>query len=587
MIAKNGAGKTSLLNVAAGTDLADEGTLYLSDKITTAYLEQDPKINPDATIFQTVFDSSDPVLSAIREYEECLERPEEYVALHEAQARMDSISAWDYEVRIKQIISKLKLDHLTNKIGVLSGGENKRVALAKVLILEPDFLILDEPTNHLDLDMIEWLEDYLSRQMLSLLMVTHDRYFLEKVCDSILELDNGNLYKYKGNYSYFLEHRMARIENETAEIAKAKNLFRKELEWMRRQPKARTTKAKSRISAFHEVKEKAGMKIANEQVKLNVLERRLGGKILELHNVSKSYGDLKILDSYNYKYKHRERMGVVGKNGSGKTTFLKMITGQEPADSGKIVKGETVVFGHYTQDIHLNENKRVIDIVKEIAEEIMIDGRKQLSASKFLERFLFSAEQQYTKVSKLSGGEKRRLSLLTVLITSPNFLLLDEPTNDLDILTLNILEEFLLEYPGCLLIVSHDRHFMDKLVDEIMVFEGDGKIKLIHGNYSIYRNASKQRAKDQSKDQKQIPAVDKTTQAEKVKTKLTFKEKLELESLETEIEELETRKASLSEELNSGNLGHEELAKLGKELSDVMKELETKSNRWLELSEWA
>jgi ATP-binding cassette subfamily F protein uup len=582
LIGKNGTGKSTLLNIAALADDPDSGKVYLREEITTGYFRQQHQFKEDNTIFETIFASDNPVIVAIREYEESLESPDDHERLQRTQARMDSLEAWDFEIRIKTITSKLKLDtHAVIKN--LSGGEKHRVALAKVLIEQPDFLILDEPTNHLDLDMIEWLEDYLSKQKLSLLMVTHDRYFLEAVCNRILELDDTKIHKHKGSYSFFLEARAIRKEIESTEVTKAKNLFRRELDWMRRSPKARTTKAKARITSFHELDEKAHRKTEEEVVQLHLLERRMGSKILELYNVNKAYGDLPILENYSYKFKRGERLGIVGRNGSGKTTFLKMITGVEPVDSGKVVKGETIEFGHYTQEIKLKENLRVIDVVREIAETIMIDGRKQVSPAQLLERFLFSRDEQYKPISKLSGGEKRRLALLTVLVKSPNFLILDEPTNDLDILTLHVLEEFLQEFKGCLLIVSHDRFFMDKLVDEVMVFQGKGKIKLIHGNYTAYRNFQLDNQPAEKEAKKDKPAREKEV---KEKTKLTFGEKREYEQLEQEIADLEQRKTSLNEELNSGTLDHEALASKGKELTEVINLIDEKSERWLELSEY-
>ncbi len=585
LVAKNGTGKTSLLNIITGNDVPEEGTVTLRKEITVGFLNQESNFDENATVSDVVFNSDNPILNVIRHYEECVQK-NDAEQLQEAFEQMDRLEAWDYEVKVKQILGKLKVEAPERKIGTLSGGQKKRLALAKVLIEEPDLFILDEPTNHLDFEMIEWLEHYLEQPHITLFMVTHDRYFLDRVCNEIIELEDEQLFKYKGNYSYYLQKRAERIEVARSEVDKAKNLFRKELEWVRRQPKARGTKAKYRVDAFQDVKEKAHQNLEEQHVKLEINMNRLGSKILELHNIKKRFGDVPILNNFKYIFKRKERIGIVGKNGVGKTTFLNLIMGLEQPDGGKIVTGETVVFGYYSQEgIQLKEGKRVIEVVKDIAEVIPLTKGKKLSAAQLLERFLFSREKQYQYVSKLSGGEKRRLYLLTLFMKNPNFLILDEPTNDLDIVTLNILEDFLEDFPGCLLIVSHDRHFMDKLVDHLFVFEGEGEVKDFIGNYSDYREYQKQ--KDQAARQTEKAVKEKTQpKAPKEKTKLSYKEKLEFEQLEKDIESLELRKAEITNLLNSGTLAGDELQELSVEFAALQEQLETKSDRWLELSEW-
>ena len=588
LVARNGSGKSSLLKIIAGLDTPDSGLVTIRKEVKTAYLGQEPDLNPDQQVTDAVFDSDHPQLKAIQHYESLLNQPEKADALQAAFEEMDRLKAWDYEVKVKEVLSRLRLDHLQQKIAQLSGGQKKRVALAKILMENPDFIIMDEPTNHLDIDMIEWLEDYLHKNQTSIFMVTHDRYFLERVCDEIVELHDGHLYRYKGNYSYFLEKKSERQENESANVLKAKNLMRKELEWMRRQPKARGTKSKARIDAFHELKKDASRKTREKALELDMKMTRLGGKILELRSLRKSYGDTKILDGFSYSFKKGESLGIVGKNGSGKSSFLKVITEREALEGGKIVKGETVKFGYYTQEgIQIDGDKRVIEVIKDIAEYIPV-GRKgqKISASQMLERFLFDSHSQYTFVSKLSGGEKRRLYLLTVLMQNPNFLILDEPTNDLDILTLNVLEDFLMEFQGCLIIVTHDRYFMDKLTDHLFVFEGDGIIKDFIGNYTDYQQEKAKNKKEASEQTENKETTVKKPKAQGPKTRLTYNEKRELEQLEKDIEQLESRKAAITALFEKAESSAEELQTLSVEMKQLIDSLESKENRWLELSEF-
>jgi len=495
LIAKNGSGKSTLLRIICGKDIPDSGNIVSRNGISIAYLDQDPQFDEQSNVIENIFRADNPILKIIKEYEFCLEEvnldpsTENLEKLQQISAQMDDAAAWDYDVKVKQILFELKVTNLHQAISETSGGQRKRVALSRVLIEAPDLLIMDEPTNHLDLAMVEWLENYLSRQDMALLMVTHDRYFLDNVCDEIIEMDNHQLYRYKGNYSYFLEKKAEREFNEGRETDKARNLMRTEIEWMRRMPKARGTKSKARIDAFYDLKDKAAGKAKQQALQLNVKMNRIGGKVIELKKLYKNFGDLKVVKGFDYTFKTGERIGIVGKNGVGKSTFLNMLMGLEQADSGKINVGETVVFGYYSQQgMILNEDKRVIEVVKEIADVIPMGDGSKITASQFLQLFQFPPDSQYTYVSKLSGGEKRRLYLLTVLMKNPNFLILDEPTNDLDLLTLNTLEDFLLNFKGCLLIVSHDRYFMDKLVDSLFVFEGDGIISGFTGNYAEYRD---------------------------------------------------------------------------------------------------
>lgn len=598
LVARNGAGKSSLLRIISGLDLPDSGKVTLRKGVTMAFLEQDPRFDESQTALEVLFGTETPVLKAIREYELALEHQskadtsQNRLRLEEATAQMDMLKAWDYEVKIKQVLTRLQLEFLDKKISQLSGGQKKRVALAQVLITEPDLVIMDEPTNHLDIEMIEWLEDYLISKDVALLLVTHDRYFLDRICSEIIELDNGKLYTYKGNYSYYVEKKAEREASEASEVDKARNLYRREIEWVRRMPKARGTKSKSRLDAFEDIKEKAFQRKRDGQVQLDVKMSRMGSKILELIKLNKSYGDQKILDSFSYVFKKNEKIGIVGKNGVGKSTFLNIILGKENFDSGKIQTGETIVFGYYSQQgLLLGEDKRVIEVVKEIAEFIPLANGSTLTASQMLQRFMFPPDMQYTYVSKLSGGEKRRLYLLTVLMKNPNFLVLDEPTNDLDIITLGVLEDFLQTFPGCVLIVSHDRYFMDKLVDHLFVFEGEGKIKDFPGNYSEYREWADEREKEEKQEKqiasaaahKEAPLQEPVKAAEK--KKMSYKEKFEYENLEKEIAKLEEQKAMLEEKLASGITDHGELQKVSEELGKVMQQLDEKTDRWLELSE--
>ncbi len=598
LIAKNGTGKTNLLNILAQKDQSDAGTVLVSKDIKTAYLEQEPFIPENLTVYEALFNSNNELLQAVAAYEKALEHSETnhddvaMAGLQRCMEEMDRLQAWDYESRIRQILTKLAIHQYDQRAGSLSGGQKKRLALARLLINTPDLLIMDEPTNHLDIDMIEWLEGYLKSVDTTLLLVTHDRYFLDNVCNQIIELDQGKLYTYKGNYAYYLEKKAEREFREERETEKARNLMRKELEWIRRQPKARGTKSKSRIDAFYELKEKAAGKAEDKKVELDLKMQRLGGKILELHKVHKAFGDKKLVTNLSYILKPGERIGIVGRNGIGKSTFLNMLMGLETPDSGHITRGDTVVYGYYAQTgLQLKEDKRVLDVVKDIAEYVTLNKGEKITASQLCKRFLFDDKMQHTFVSKLSGGEKRRLFLLTVLIKNPNFLILDEPTNDLDIPTLNVLEEFLETYKGCLLIVTHDRYFMDKLVDHLLIFEGDGLIRDFNGNYQDYLNElEEQKSK---KEVVVVPAQPVAVIKEPVaaqpgvpiKKKLSYKEQREFEQLEKEIPDLERKKADLEARLVSGGDNHEELLQWSREVEVLTKLLDEKGLRWLELSE--
>ncbi|REJ84776.1 MAG: ABC transporter ATP-binding protein [Bacteroidetes bacterium] len=595
LIARNGSGKSTLMKILAGKEKADSGLVTYRKDLKVAYLDQNPEFDEHATILESILHDADPVVQLIREYEACLEEDEKehnsetQKKLEELGMRMDNAGAWDYERRVRQVLSSLNISQLDRKINRLSGGQRKRIALARVLLEEAELLLMDEPTNHLDVEMVEWLEDYLSRSNISLLLITHDRYFLDNICNRILELDEGNIYSYEGNYSYFLEKKAEREENKERETDKARNILRTELEWMRRMPKARGTKSKSRIDAFYELKDKAGYKRKDEKIQLDVKMNRIGGKVIEMKKVYKSYGDLVILKGFDYTFKTGERVGIVGKNGIGKSTFLNLITGKEEADSGKINVGDTIVFGHYSQEgLELKQDKRVIELVREIADVIQLSDGSKVSASQFLNLFLFTPEMQHTFVSKLSGGEKRRLHMLTVLIRNPNFLILDEPTNDLDLLTLGVLEEFLLHYRGCLLIVSHDRYFMDKLCDHLFIFEGAGEIRDFNGTYSEFRikqddekKAVEQKMSSQKKNEAQ------QTQVNTPKKKLSYKEKMEFEKLEKEIAALEEEKAGITTQLSNPGQDHQKLQELAERMNTILNELDEKSMRWLELSEYA
>ena len=595
LVAKNGTGKTTLLRIIAGQEIADAGQISLRKEITKAYLEQEPKLNDNLSILEAVLESENPITKAIKDYEKAIlavetdNSPANSDALQEAMNHMEILHAWDYEVKIKQILFRLKIPALTQKVGTLSGGQRKRLALSKILISEPDLVILDEPTNHLDLEMIEWLENFLTNKDITLLMVTHDRYFLDRVCTEIIEIDGGKIYPYAGNFSYFVEKKAERELLEKSEIDKARNLYRRELEWVRKMPKARGTKAKARVDAFDQVKEKATGKKSEDQLDLSVKMTRMGGKILELNNISKSFGEKKILDNFSYVFKRGEKIGIMGPNGVGKSTFLNMLQAIEPPDSGTINTGETIVYGYYSQKgLKLSEDKRVIEVIKDIAEFIPLADGSKLSASQLLLRFQFSGDMQYSMVSKLSGGEKRRLYLLTILIKNPNFLILDEPTNDLDILTLSVLEDFLIDFSGCLLIVTHDRYFMDKLIDHMFVFEGDGQVKDFPGTYTAYTSwKSDQQRNHKTNAEVAAAPVPVQVQVEKSspKRKATFKEKFELEQILKEIEINEAEKQALTLKLNDSKLTHDELLSTGERLAKLESEIESKTLRWLELTE--
>ena len=584
LIAKNGSGKTTLLNILAGREGYDEGRITYRNDIRVGYLEQSPHYPEDLSVIEACFYHGNAVVDLIREYEKCMETPGN-PGLDRLLAQMEQEKAWDYERKAKQILSQLKIHDFSQKVKFLSGGQLKRVALANVLITEPDFLILDEPTNHLDLDMVEWLEEYLGRNSVTLLMVTHDRYFLDRVCSEIIEIDNRQIYGYKGNYSYYLEKRQERIDATNAEIARANNLYRTELEWMRRMPQARGHKARYREEAFYDLEKVARQRTYDASVKLDVKASYIGSKIFEAEHLCKSFGDLKILDDFSYIFSRYEKMGIVGNNGTGKSTFIKILMGIEKPDSGKLEIGETVRFGYYSQDgLKFDEQMKVIDVVTDIAEVIELGNGKRLTASQFLQHFLFTPETQHSYVYKLSGGEKRRLYLCTVLMRNPNFLVLDEPTNDLDIVTLQVLEEYLQNFKGCVIVVSHDRYFMDKVVDHLLVFNGQGDIRDFPGNYSDYREWKEAKAEHDKAAEK--PKEEKVKYVRQdTRRRMTFKEKREFEQLEKEIAELEAEKKAIEDVLCSGTLGVDELTEKSKRLPLLNDELDEKSMRWLELSE--
>lgn len=584
LIAKNGSGKTTLLNILAGKEGYDEGKITFRRDLRVGYLEQSPKYPEELTVLEACFYHGNSTVELIKEYERCMEIPGN-PGMDELLVRMEHEKAWDYERRAKQILSQLKIRDFSQKIGHLSGGQLKRVALANILITEPDLLILDEPTNHLDLDMTEWLEEYLNRGSLSLLMVTHDRYFLDRVCSEIIEIDNRQLYSYKGNYSYYLEKRQERIEATNAEIARANNLYRTELEWMRRMPQARGHKARYREEAFYELEKVAKQRTYDANVKLDVKASYIGSKIFEADHLCKRFGDLKILDDFSYIFARYEKMGIVGNNGTGKSTFIKILMGLEKPDSGTLDIGETVRFGYYSQEgLQFNEQMKVIDVITDIAEVIELGNGKRLTASQFLQHFLFTPETQHSYVYKLSGGERRRLYLCTVLMRNPNFLVLDEPTNDLDIVTLQVLEEYLQNFKGCVIVVSHDRYFMDKVVDHLLVFKGQGDIRDFPGNYSDYRDWKLAKAEHEKEAAK--PKEEKTQRVRlNDKRRMTFKERKEFEQLEKEIAALEEEKKQIEEALCSGTLSVDELTEKSKRLPLLNDELDEKTMRWLELSE--
>lgn len=582
-VAKNGTGKTSILKIITGEDTPDSGQVVIRKEIKMAFLSQEPNLNPELTIEESIFASDNDTLKVIEQYEKALENPEDEEAYQKAFERMDANNAWDFETQYKQILFKLKLEDLKLKVKNLSGGQKKRLALAIILINKPDLLILDEPTNHLDLEMIEWLENYFAKENMTLFMVTHDRFFLERVCNEIIELENGNLYQYKGNYSYYLNKKEERVAAENASIDKAKNLYVKELDWMRRQPKARTTKSKSRQDDFYVIKEKAHSRRKEHQVELEINMERMGSKVVELHNVSKKFKDKTILDNFSYNFKRGERIGIIGKNGTGKSTFLNILTQSMQPDNGKVVIGETIKLGYYTQSgINPKPEQKVIDIIKEFGEYIPLTKGRTISAAQLLERFLFDRKKQYDFVEKLSGGELKRLYLCTVLIQNPNFLILDEPTNDLDIVTLNVLEAFLLDYPGCLLVVSHDRYFMDKIVDHLFVFRGEGVIEDFPGNYSDFRvyEDSAEPAKEETK-----PAADKKAwKQNQVKAGLTFNEQKEYQKIEKEIKDLEKQKEDIEQLFSDGKVADDAIAAKADELQQILDKIDEKTERWFELS---
>ena len=587
LIARNGTGKSTLLKILAGKEIADEGKSWVNKEVTVALFEQEPQFEEGLTILDNIFHHQHPVLIAIKDYEAIVDSGN-HERLNEALIRMDELGAWDFDAKVKQIMSKLNIHHLHQRVGKLSGGQRKRVALARTLIdigfeHKHVLLIMDEPTNHLDVEMVEWLENYLNKENVTLLMVTHDRYFLDAVCNEIWEMDRSNLHVYKGDYENYLEKKSARLDSESASIDKAKNEYRKELEWMRKQPRARTVKAKSRIDAFSSIEAKAKQRIEDPQVKLQMKMSRLGGKTVELKKVYKSYGDKTILKGFDYTFKKGERIGIVGKNGTGKSTFLDILQGISSPDSGKVNIGDTVVFGYYAQQgLNWKEDLRVIEWVKNIAESFPLATGGSLSAAQFLQLFLFDPDQQYTYISKLSGGEKRRLHLLSILFRNPNFLILDEPTNDLDLPTLGVLENFLSEFTGCLLIVSHDRYFMDRLTDHIFIFEGDGKIRDFPGNYSDYRESDNEEGK-RNPSQKAI--IEEPAKKTSTKKQLSFKEKREFDQLEKEIENLTKEKEQVTEKLNTGELPFSELEQLSHRITELTQLLDEKEMRWLELSE--
>ncbi|MFW6268391.1 MAG: ABC-F family ATP-binding cassette domain-containing protein [Marinilabiliaceae bacterium] len=588
LIARNGTGKTTLLNILAGIYPPDGGSVTYRSNITRGYLAQDPEFDHRLTVLDTLFQSENETAKLVRQYESAVAR-DDHDALQKLLPKMERLDAWDYEERAKQILSQLDIHAFDQPVDQLSGGQLKRVALARVLINNPDFLILDEPTNHLDLDMIEWLEDYLKRSRMTLLMVTHDRYFLDRVCNEILELQDQTLYQYNGNYAWYLEKREERISQRNQEVERARNLLRKEQDWMNRQPKARGTKAKSRVDAFYDLKKTASQNTEEQNLEINIKSSRLGKKVVNLHNISKSFDDLNLIDGFSYKFTRGDKTGIVGKNGTGKSTFLNILTGQLQPDTGYVEPGETLKFGYYRQEgMDIDENKRVLEVITDIADHIVLGKNHTMSAAQFLRYFLFPNEMHNVLVQKLSGGEKKRLYLMTVLIQNPNFLILDEPTNDLDILTLNILEDYLLQFDGCVMVVSHDRYFLDKVTDHLFVFEGNGIIKDFPGNYTDYflqkKNLDKSRKEQEAVQSKDAGKKKKPTRKAQT-NKLTFKEKKEMEELEQRMESLQSEKTTTEEKINSGELPSDELVQASERLGNIIKELDLCENRWLELSE--
>jgi ABC transport system ATP-binding/permease protein len=587
-VAKNGTGKTTLLNIIAGKDSADIGQVVFRKGLKVAYLSQKMDLTLDLTVEESIFNADNPILKIIEAYEHALEHPEDSERYQKAFDEMELHHAWDFETQYKQILFKLKLENLHQKVSELSGGQQKRLGLAICLLMNPDLLILDEPTNHLDLEMIEWLETYLQKTKLTLFMVTHDRYFLERVCNDIVELDEGIIYRYTGNYSYFLEKKEARLAIEQATVDKAKNLYVKELDWMRRMPQARTTKSKSRIDAFYKTEEVAKSRRKEHQVQLEINMERLGSKVVELHKVSKSFGENTILKSFEYVFQREDRVGIIGNNGSGKSTLLNLITGSLKPDSGKIIIGDTVKMGYYTQEgIVIKPGQKVLEVIREFGEYIPLTKGRTLSAGSLLEKFLFDRKQQYDFVEKLSGGELKRLFLCTVLIQNPNFLILDEPTNDLDIITLNVLEDFLLDYPGTLVVVSHDRYFMDKIVDHLFVLK-DGIVKDFPGNYSDYRDfeifTEEQRREDKSEITTQIKTSEEGNKDNFKKVKLSYNEKKEFEQIEKELVKLNTEKTKIESDFVEARIPEDQMYAMGRKLEDIISQINQKEERWLDLS---
>ena len=579
-IAKNGTGKTSILKIISGEDTCDSGEITYRKNIAVSFLSQDPKFNDNLTIEESIFNSDNPILKVISNYEKAILNSEDTENYQKAFEEMELFQAWDFETQYKQILYKLKLDKINQKVKELSGGQKKRLSLANALINRPDLLILDEPTNHLDLEMIEWLESFFAKENITLFMVTHDRYFLERVCNEIIELDHGVLHNYKGNYSYYLDKREARIERQAIEQGKVKQLFKKELTWMRKQPKARTTKSKSRIDDFKEIKHLAQQRRNDHEVQLELNMERLGTKIVEFYKVSMFYDDKTILNKYSYQFQRGERVGIIGKNGTGKSTFLDILTGKTAPESGKIIIGETIKFGYYTQNgIKVKNSQKVIDVVRDFGDYIPLKKGKQISAQQLLERFLFSRQKQYDFVEKLSGGERKRLYLCTVLIQNPNFLILDEPTNDLDIVTLNVLESFLLDFPGCVIVVSHDRYFMDKVVDHLLVFKGEGEIEDFPGNYSDYRSYEDSKPYVSKKE-----ISDSKTWKEPAKNKLSYNEEKELKNIESKIKTLNYEKKEVEKKFLQENLSQEKILLMSGELEKIIAEISAKEERWFMLS---
>ena len=580
-VAKNGTGKTSLLNILTGIDEPDHGSAVYRNGLKISYLPQEPELNQELTVEQTIFDNDNHILKVIKTYEDALLTPADTMGYQNAFEQMEINNAWSFETLYKQLLYKFKLENLQDKVSTLSGGQKKRLALVNTLLNNPDLLILDEPTNHLDLEMIEWLEEFFKKEKITLFMVTHDRYFLERVCNEIIELDNGQLYTYKGNYSYYLDKKEERLAHETTEVDKAKQIFKKELDWIRRQPKARTTKSKSRINDFQDIKHKALQRRKEHIIQLEINMERLGNKIIELHNLNKSFDNKVILSKFNYSFKKGERVGIIGKNGSGKSTFLNLINGSIDQDSGKIIIGETVKFGYYTQDgINIKPGQKVIEVIREFGDYIPLKKGRQISAQQLLERFLFDRKKQYDYVEKLSGGELKRLYLCTVLIQNPNFLMLDEPTNDLDIVTLNVLEQFLMDFPGCIIVVSHDRYFMDKIVDHLLVFRGDGIIEDFPGNYSdfrIYEDSKSPEVKSDIVNEKKEWKKDSNIQ-------LSYNEQKEYKNIESRLKSLEFDKKALEKKFNNPELTQKDIEELSSGLQMIIDEIEEKENRWFELT---